>query len=483
MARILNIEKSGYTNQVIEAYTSVKLSQYNKYLDKTPLFVTWFHINEERTRSDVGSGGIHSDLGPKSPIRYNQINNLPVYNIPELKPDVQHDEDGFDVELDISDAFLLPNTIKATPGDYLIISIPNSQEYLFSVNDFDMNTIQSNDYYVFSANLRRVGDHLIDSIKPQVVEEYETIFENIGTEEKCFVRVKDIDRINDIGKLFLEMRKMYYENYFDQNTGCFVCKNNDVSKDHSWFYDAYVEKFIMNTQLFYDSFDTETILLASTMLTGVASPELNTKYRETLYYAIENDDMSYLASYPYYYLVEITRRLSPFTINHINCNGVNLEIMNHELVAGHSDGLDSGMLHEYFSHNLIQLLKGEAPPVMEPESDEEKPDTDVTTDGTGDDLEEREIIDDDISDTNEPVGDPEKTETSGEDMPEESPTAELSFLENIVYEFMLNHKPVVNRKDLAKYSLRVDPEMYQMIPIILFILKKYYDSFFKKVEI
>lgn len=481
MARILNIEKSEYINQNIEAYASSRVGQYSKYLDKNPLFLTWFHVNEAHTRSDTGSGGIHSEIGPMSPVRYTQINGLPVYGIPsELKPQAEYDqENGNDIELEISDAWLLPGTIKPAMGDYFLLKLPGTKEFLFSVNSFEYNTIQSNDFYMFSANVRNIGENLIDTIKPQVVEEWETIFENIGTEDKCFIRTKDVDMVNNIGKLFLELREDYRNNFFDKETGCFVCKNNDISKDDSWYYDVYVEKFIMDSKLFFDSFDTESIMLASSQMSSVPTPELTHLYNRTLFYAIKHGDMTHLATHPYYYLVEVTRRLSPFVVNHINCKGVNLEIMNRELVEGHSDGLDSGMLKEYFSHLLLSLLKGEE---LQTEHCKLHPiEHEVEIEDTPSDTEEVFGHEVEIEDEDAEVSEPEIPEETPEPE-EEDPTAGLTQMEKLIYEFGVGLKPVIKREDLVQYSFRVDPETYRTLPIILYILKKYYDSFFEKYE-
>lgn len=462
MAKIINVEKSQYITKNIETYAGNKIGQYSKYLDKSPIFVTWFSINEANTRSDTGSGGIHSEIGPRSPIRYNQINGLPVYNLPsELRPDVEFNEEGYDIELEISDAYVLPNTVKPTPGSYFIVSIPGAKELLFSVNSFSYNTIQSNDYYNFSAHLRKVGENLTDMIKPQVIDEFITIFENIGTDDKCFIRVKDIDMINDIGKTFSEIRDFYYYNFFDKITGCFVCKNNDIDKDNSWIYDKYLEKFIMESELFSDPFDSESVMLPCVSTSDLPSPELTVNYQRTLYHAILHQNTNFLASHPYYYHVSISRPLSPFVINDVNCKGVNLELINRELVNGHSDGLDSGMLHEYFSHILIQLIKGEISPTLT--------DKNITDTPMGEPL-SNESIDDDV------VENPESPE-------ERDPITCLTYLEKLIYNYEIDHKPVIDRQELISHVMAIDPSTYRLIPIILYIIKRYYDSFFQKEEV
>ena len=426
MAKIINVEKSKYLNENIEIYTNNKVGQYSKFLEKNPLFVTWLHINSAQSRNDVGTGGVQSDVGPNSPIRWNQINGLPTYNIPELKPETDFSENGYDVDIEINDAILLPNTIKPAVGDYLIITIPNSVEIALRVNSFGYNTIQSNDFYLYSADLKYTGHDLINKFKPQIVQEYETIFENIGTEDKCFVLTKDIEKIQNIGKLFNELREIYFLNFFDSITGNFVCKNNPIGCNDSWLYDKYLEKFIIDSEIFYTENDERSV----TPTCADIEQDMRTNYIRTLEYAVLNRDKSYLAEFPCYYQVGIQKRLSPFIINHINCKGTNLVITKNRLEPGHSDALDSGMTFEYYSHKLLHKIIH------------------------GDDENNVEETDD-----------------------------ELTYLDEIVYNYLINSMLDIQRDKIIPYTLQVEPYTYMMIPLIMYIILKYYESYFKQEEI
>lgn len=440
MAKIINVEKSKYLNENIEIYSSNKVGQYSKFLEKNPLFVTWLHINSAESRSDVGTGGVNSDIGPNSPIRFNKINELPVYNIPELKPDVDYAENGYDINIDISDCVLLPNTIKPSIGDYLIISLPKSVELAFRVNSFNYNTIQSNDFYQFSADLKYTGEELINKFKGQIVQEYETIFENIGTDDKCFVLTKDVEKIQSIGKLFLEMRESYIANFFDKETGTFVCRNNPEDHTDSWLYDKYVEKFIMESEVYYTENDEHSIILSCADLKTYETEQL---FKQTLLYAVLNRTIDYLAPNPYYYQVDIQKPLSPFKIYGIYCKGVNLVMTKNELIPGHSEMIDEGFGFEYFSHDLIHLLLG-------------------IDDETENNIEENETIDDEI---------------------DEQPSKELTYLEELVYSYLTNQMTEIDKSKLIKYTLQVDNYTYRMIPIVMFVILQYYNSYFKKEEL
>ena len=510
MARILNVEKSQYLDKNIEVYTGNKVGQYSKYLDKNPLFVTYLHINSAESRSDVGIGGVNSDVGPSSPIRFNQINGLPVYNIPELKPSTDYGDNGYDIELDLSDITLLPNTIKPSTGDYLIIVLPDTIEFAFRVNSFEYNTIQSNDFYTFSADLKFTGHDLIDKFKSQIVQEYETIFENIGTDDKCFILTKDIEKIQNIGKLIIELRDNYFANFFDKETGTFVCQNNPVTKDGAWLYDKYLEKFIMDSQIYYKDNDPHSVILKCA---DIEPPEMDRLYMQSLWYAVLNRTSDYLASNPHYYQVDIQKRLSPFKIYDINCKGVNLVLTKNELVRGHSDAIDSGMVFEYFSHTLIQLVKGELTleemeefnqkidelreslSTTKNPSSEERIVTKMTHDESGNAIYNVYALEPE-GDANPPEED--NVQEEGEEVPSipsEIPMIpltpatpiplkkEIGYLENLIYMYLTNQTVEIERKELISYSLQVDNYTYRMMPLVIYIVQKYYDSYFKKEEL
>ena len=58
MARILNVEHAEFTNSVIQTYQKNKVGQYSKYLEKNPIFVTYYHVSQVHSRTDVGTGGV-----------------------------------------------------------------------------------------------------------------------------------------------------------------------------------------------------------------------------------------------------------------------------------------------------------------------------------------------------------------------------------------------------------------------------------------
>ena len=92
MASLIKVEQSSYVKDVVDTYASAKVSQYSKYLNLTPTFVTYLAVNQIMSRADTGTGTVNSETGYNSPLRFNKIIGLPVYNIPILSPDIMYDE-------------------------------------------------------------------------------------------------------------------------------------------------------------------------------------------------------------------------------------------------------------------------------------------------------------------------------------------------------------------------------------------------------
>ena len=313
MARIQHVEKAQYIESNIGIYAYNKVGQYSKYLDKTPIFVTYYHICKPLSRTDVGTGGIESELGPRSPIRFNKILDFPLYNIPELKPDLVFDETGYDVELDLSDITILPGTIRPSPGDYFILLFPGIKEYLFRVNEFRYNTIQSNDFYTVSCDIKDIGHDLEKKrMQGQIVDEYQTVFDNIGTEDRCFVKTTDIDYLNSITDLYYKLREYYKNAFYDRDLNTFTFPMGyDCSASTLWVDDPYLEKFINDSHIFYDEGSTEALVLT---LNAFKPNNFELNYSRTLYDALIKNSLEMLSRYPYAYFLINRDRFTTFAL-------------------------------------------------------------------------------------------------------------------------------------------------------------------------
>lgn len=337
MARIQSVEKSKFINENIEIYSKNKIGQYSKFLDKNPIFVTYYHICNTLSRVDVGTGGVENEIGSRSPIKYNKILQFPVYNIPEIKPDIVYDEAGYDIDMDLTDIVVLPNTIKPTPGDYFILEFPGIKQYLFRVNNFRYNTIQSNDYYSLDCDIYDIGNNLDEKyFKDITIDEYQTVFDNIGTQDRCFVKTTDMSYLNNIVDLYYKLRDYYKAAFYKPELNTFTCQMGDNNGTQFWVCDPYLEGFINKSHIYYDENIEDTIILT---INNLMDPKYEMIFSKTLYDAVLKRSTEMLCLYPYVYYSFNDKRSSTFAFSDYHSMTANL-VMSNNLIPGADSSYD-----------------------------------------------------------------------------------------------------------------------------------------------
>ncbi len=434
MARLINVEKSKYINSNISIYSKNKIGQYSKFLSKNPIFVTYYHINKQMTRSDVGTGGIESELGKTSPIRFNKIETFPVYNLPELKPDITFDETGFDIDIELSDITILPNTIKPYPGDYMLVSIPNSQDVLLRVNNINYNTIQSNDFYLVDLDIKQIDADLSEFIKPgQIVDTYQTIFENIGTQDRCFIRVDDIEKLNAIVKTLNQLKDFYKDTFYNVECNSFVLYNNYPCEcqNETWLYDPFLETFINRSNIYYEENNEAALVLTPN---DILPLNFDYQFSRTLWYAVLNRTTDYLTQYSYYYQSSIVKRFSPFKMYNYPCNSVKIEFFDDP-----KDTDTSGKCNDNIEYQMTQRTQCFP----------------VSNEGFGEYFDH--ILIEDIM----------NGELSSDD-----------YLNKIVYNYIMNIDMEIDKDILLKYTFNHTIKSFHYIPLVMYIIIKRYNEYF-----
>lgn len=436
MAQITNIEGSKFFEQNQKIYAQNRIGQFSKFLSKNPIYVTYFVVNEARSTTEVGTGTIHEEIGPKSPLRFNKVINVPVYNIPELKPDVTVD-DGYDVEMDINDITFIPGTIRPKPSDYMLVQLYGVKPLLFRCTSYRHNTIQSNDFYMADFSLRDIDQEYIQQIESQVVETYNCHFENIGTNAKVLLTTDEEEKLSDLDGIFTTLRDFYVNAFYHRETDSFV-QYASADNPFTWFYDVYLAKFLNESELFETPNSSDTLVLSYNDLVPL---NFDYQFTRTLWYAVLKGDADYLNPYNYYYRKPIQKRASPFLMYSIPCDGVALQIMDRYIYpqdkipyahtpdneCGRGPGRpcfgdnrsDGVYLQEYFPSMLTtSIKKGEK--------------------------------------------DPELTD----------------YLDNLIYTYLVGgaDKVDIDKTKLLNYAFNQDLRTYMYMPLILYIIKKKYAS-------
>ena len=430
MAKILSSETSPFIDKQIEIYSKNKVGQFSKYLDKNPIYVTYYHINQALSKADVGLGSTKNEVGPNSSIRYNKIKELPLYGISDLKPDTTYDEAGLDVDLDASGITVPPGTIRPIPGDYVYFKFQNmANGVLWRVNNRELSSIQSNDFYQIDLSLYATSDPDSQSdayrqLEAQVAENYTCIFDNIGTKDKCIIKDDQYDTALSIGNFLIEMLGYYTSAYYDKAIGTFAYRgifNGHLSS--AYFYDMNAIKFMKDTQICMRTYGQSTVIALN--YDDILPLNFDLTYAKLLWYAIEAKSPRKLKKNAYYKVREPLKSGSPFKIYaaDILCDVVDAFCSEEEIDPSMSI-YQSGYYQEYFPKKLIDAL-----------------------------IDKSEFVSDD-------------------------------YRYQIIYDYISNDgkSTILDMDKLSSIDFAPSIEDYMACPILIYILSQYYDSFFDRSD-
>lgn len=307
MAKSISVEQSAYIQSQQQYLSDLRTGQFAKFLNKNPLYVTYYPVVNALSRVDSGTGAIQEEIGPNSPVRYNKIKNLPAFNFPELKPDVLNDEGGYDIEMDITDITFIAGTIRPRPGDYMRVDIPNVRPLLFRCNAYRHNSIQSNDYYEADFDLQEVDQEYLDWIEKQVEKVYTCHFENIGTNQKVMLSEEDENAISDADELIGTLEDFYQQSFYNEDMDGYVLYEGNQFGTQ-WYCDNYLTRFINESGIFTNDASDMTVVLPYLELIQFNFDYL---YARTVWNAVLKQTNDYLHPYMYAWSRIIQKRTSP----------------------------------------------------------------------------------------------------------------------------------------------------------------------------
>lgn len=276
------IPDQSFLNDNIFLYEKRLGSQYTIFFDnKTPTFTTYYHINNINSITDSGFLNVENILGSESPIRFQKIENFPIYGIESIKPDLVDDDEGLTSSFD-SDAIILPNTIKPVPNDYFIINYLGDN-HVFMVTEVNYDTIKSNNFYSISYTMKSTSS--TTDLEKQVLEKYNCIFQNIGTDDKCLLRSDEYEKLGEISSWYKKVARDYTALFYNMRYNSFLFQSGSRS-----IYDRYLTHFINNNNIFNEPNSFNTLRLSNEDYDNT----FITEYEDCIYRKIEENDIDSL---------------------------------------------------------------------------------------------------------------------------------------------------------------------------------------------
>ena len=260
-----------------------------RFIDTTPVFVTYYHINIDETTVDEGFLDVASIIGNRSPIRFNKIENFPLYGMDQINLNISEADQGMDTDWD-GDGIVLPKTIKPVPNDFFII--PTLKDYyIFRVTNIQYDTVMPDNYYKIEFKLEYIDSTKLEEIEKQVITENVCILENIGTETNCIIEKASFLKIKEIDKMYKEIKELYMAMFYNERHNVFLCE----IEDGKLLYDPLQTYFINIHKLFNEKNDLSTIILTD----QYDDPKRKYKYAKSVYKFLETRDMKLLSMFKY----------------------------------------------------------------------------------------------------------------------------------------------------------------------------------------
>lgn len=278
--KFINTTQKHIINSLVEGSNDRFKNPYYIFTDKKPTAVTYYNINKSKSTLDEALKIEYSRLGEDAPLRFNRINNFFIYGLERIMTSLETGEYGLEATAIEGDVYVLPNTIQPYPNDYFTIDYLK-QKLLFKIINVTFDTIENDaNFWKISYRLDRLED--VD-ILDQIVDDYEMIINNVGTDFKSIIKKSDYNLIDNL-EAAINRLKEYYNSLFYNNrvqTYTFINKGKN-------FYDPYMIEFLMQHKLLTDTGSNYIHIAHQTIL----PKNFKLEYDKTFFRFIEIPDLS-----------------------------------------------------------------------------------------------------------------------------------------------------------------------------------------------
>lgn len=284
MANMIFDEKTMIDGNIFKYEKRLK-SHLNKYVENGALLVTYYTQDENSSTVDRGLQDINQLFGNKSPIRYNKIENFPVYGFGQANPnntDEQQIED-FDVN---GTCIIQPSTIVPRPYDLFIIR-HLKMTALFMVTNVEYDSMKVEGYYRITYRLQSTSDEYIQDLERRVITKYITDLNAIGSEVNPIIKEEDSIKKNRIMRMLNQMISSYKALFYNSRHNCFLYHDDETGLD--WF-DMCGNEFMAKYSLMNMPNSSEVIVLNEKL----NDPQFPYKYQNSIFNWIELDAPEYL---------------------------------------------------------------------------------------------------------------------------------------------------------------------------------------------
>ena len=318
MGKFINQELIEGVNKTLDGFKERLNNPFYAFNQQKPYTVTYFNINKEHTSFDEASGLNYDSVGEYSSIKYNKINNFIIYGVDKLEVTINTGEIGAEADPLGGNCIILPNTITPYAGDMFILH--EDQDLLCKIQDAQSDTLSNGaNVWKIEFQIQYVG---IDRIECNVIDEYEFVINNTGTEYNPILKKSEYELLEKLDYELSKLRLFYKEVFYSDRVQSLIFLDKNRR-----FYDSFVTEFVIRTKLLRENSNKFTYLSHQ-----VAVPKtFSLDYEKSFFRRVEEKDKRNIEKTPIFaYGIPIesstnifsTRYEEYYELIHDNINGL-----------------------------------------------------------------------------------------------------------------------------------------------------------------
>lgn len=214
------------TNKMLDNQTRRYYKHNIRRMESKPIFCTYFNQSRADSMVSKGLGMVYEKAGENSPLRFNKINNVPIYAFKEFNRETRKSEyKGINVELN-NEGLIPSSTFTPLTGDFLIIHL-GKEDVLFEVSVSDPNTVLEEPHYRIQYSygaVRSKDEQSFKDIEMHIIGEYDYILTNVGENKATVLDIKTVDTIRSLVASYARLNKAYLNEFYDDGLNVLVYK-------------------------------------------------------------------------------------------------------------------------------------------------------------------------------------------------------------------------------------------------------------------
>ena len=239
---ITSAEMRNVVDSNLKSYIAQTTTSYARLFGKTPSFVTYYTYDPYHSMVDVNLGGAIQIVGQESSIRFNLINDFPLYGVTEADVTAAYEETQGIVQNGVrGEAFILPGTIQPNENDLFIIDYLESK-LVFRVVTCSPDRVEGKAFYKVEYILEPYDWH---QLQRQTTKNYTFELSTMGTGANPIIEQDTQILLREMDVLVEFHAETYWRAFYDRSSGTVLLRNGFSKAVH----DRSVALFIKRNSL------------------------------------------------------------------------------------------------------------------------------------------------------------------------------------------------------------------------------------------